>query len=188
MNTKQAKDFLVQQTAEQAALESLSLSDIEKRMMYFTESDPSSCADPFELNDEFEEHCDTPEYEAKIGRLLRHSYNRLKLEDPERKRVWNQAVGELRKGDHYFLVLWDLRAPTEHSTRDSLKLVGIGLLIAAGIGIAIALAVKYNIDLDRYGKFVPFVVVGVVFLASPLPRALYRLAVVWFHHGTTGNE
>jgi hypothetical protein len=39
MNTKQAKDFLVQQTSEQAALENASLSDFEKRMMYFTESD-----------------------------------------------------------------------------------------------------------------------------------------------------
>jgi hypothetical protein len=112
----------------------------------------------------------------------------LKLEDPERKRVWDQAVHELRKSDHYFLVLWHLRAPTEHPTRDSFKLVGIGLLMAAGVGIAIGLPVKYNIDLDRYGKFVPFVVVGVVFLASPLPRALYRLAAVWFHRGTTGNE
>ncbi|MGA3294463.1 MAG: hypothetical protein ABSE45_10835 [Candidatus Acidiferrales bacterium] len=34
MNTKQAKDFLVQQTAEQASVENVPLSDLEKRMMY----------------------------------------------------------------------------------------------------------------------------------------------------------
>jgi len=38
MHVREAKDFLVQQTAEQAALENVPLSDLEKRMMYFTES------------------------------------------------------------------------------------------------------------------------------------------------------
>jgi len=49
MNNKQAKDFLVQQAAEQASLEAVPLSDLEKRMMYFTESDASSCEYPIEL-------------------------------------------------------------------------------------------------------------------------------------------
>jgi hypothetical protein len=52
MDTKQAKDFLVAQVAEQAAIESVPLADLEKRMMYFTESDPASCPDPLTLNDE----------------------------------------------------------------------------------------------------------------------------------------
>jgi len=38
MRVREAKDFLVAQTAEQAALEGMPLSDVEKRMMYFTES------------------------------------------------------------------------------------------------------------------------------------------------------
>jgi hypothetical protein len=37
-------------------------------------------------------------------------------------------------------------------------------------------------------EFLPIVIVGVLLVASPLPRALYRLAVVWFHRGKTGNE
>ena len=89
MKTKQAKDFLVQQAAEQAARENVPLSDIEKRMMYFTESDATSCDNPLELNDEFEAQYDTPEYEAKISRLLHHAYERLKGEDPERVHAWN---------------------------------------------------------------------------------------------------
>ena len=66
MDTRQAKDFLVQQTAEQAALENIPLTDLEKRMMYFNESDPTSCENPIELNDEYEEHYDTRENEGKI--------------------------------------------------------------------------------------------------------------------------
>jgi hypothetical protein len=37
MQVREAKDFLVAQTAEQAALEDVPLSALEKRMMYFTE-------------------------------------------------------------------------------------------------------------------------------------------------------
>ena len=73
MDTKAAKDYLVQQTVEQAALEHVPLTDLETRMMYFTESDPASCDDPFALNDEFEQEYDTAEYEAKMSRLLHHA-------------------------------------------------------------------------------------------------------------------
>ena len=37
MTVQEAKDFLVAQAAQQAALEGTALSDMEKRMMYFTE-------------------------------------------------------------------------------------------------------------------------------------------------------
>jgi hypothetical protein len=124
MKTKQAKDFLVQQTAEQAARESVPLSETEKKMMYFTESDATSCDNPVEVNEEFEAQYDTAEYETKISRLLHHAYDRLKLEHPERKRNWDQAIRTLRKGDHYFLVLWDITPRSEHPTRDFFQTSG----------------------------------------------------------------
>src|SRR3984893_6015209 len=98
MNTKAAKDYLVQQTVEQAALEHVPLTDLETRMMYFTESDPASCDDPIALNDEFEQEYDTAEYEAKMSRLLHHAHKRLKQEDPEKLRQWNEAMRLLNKG------------------------------------------------------------------------------------------
>jgi len=76
-------------------------------MMYFTESDPASCDDPIGLNDEFEAQYETKEYETKISRLLHHAYKRLKEENPERMRNWDQAIRTLRKGDHYLLVMVD---------------------------------------------------------------------------------
>lgn len=95
----------MQQTAEQAALENVPLSDLEKRMMYFVENDPTSCSDPLELNDEFEAQYDTGEYEAKIRGLLRRAYKRLKNEDPAKLRNWDDAVQALRGGDHYLPVM-----------------------------------------------------------------------------------
>ncbi len=61
MKVRGAKDFLVTQTAEQAALEGVPLSDLEKRMMYFTESGYIP-EDPIKLNEEFEAEYDSDEY------------------------------------------------------------------------------------------------------------------------------
>jgi len=67
MKVREAKDFLVHQTAEQATLENLPLSDLEKRMMYFTEG-KGAIEDPLTLNEAFEAQYDTSEYEKKISR------------------------------------------------------------------------------------------------------------------------
>jgi hypothetical protein len=48
MNAREAKDFLVQQTVEQASLEQVPFSGLEKRMMYFTDTGEMS-EDPIEL-------------------------------------------------------------------------------------------------------------------------------------------
>ena len=176
MNTREAKDFLVVQTTEQAGLEGVPLSDVEKRMMYFTESDPETCANPIELNDEFEAQYDTGEYEAKVWRLLHHARDRLKSENSEGIRNWKEAIRTLRRGDHYLLVLWDIRPKGERPKGDSLKLLGAGLLVVAGLVTGELLVLKYHIDvswLRRYWVALIFVIV--------LARPLYRLAVIRFY-------
>lgn len=154
MNTRQAKDFLAQQAADQAALEKVPFSDLEKRMMYFTESDPSSCDNPIDLNADFEKQYDTKEYEPKISRLLHHSYTRLKNENREKLRYWTEAIDTLRKGDHYVLVLLD--ADSELDQQDPRTRVQRGrrtwVAIAWGIGLGIAVVIlmMLAIILDHY--------------------------------------
>jgi hypothetical protein len=104
MRVMEAKDFLVQQTTEQAQREGVPLSDLEKRMMYFTEG-PDASVDSATLNEEFEAQYDTAEYETKIARLMAHACRRLKKESPDAARTWDAAIRELRKGDHYILVM-----------------------------------------------------------------------------------
>jgi hypothetical protein len=144
LNTKQAKDFLVEQTVEQAALEGVPLADVEKRMMYFTESDTSSCDNPIELNDEFEAQYETKEYETKISRLLHHAYKRLKEENPERVRNWDQAIRTLRKGDHYLLVMVD------QSGESGLDW-WMPILWGIGIGALIGVLLIAKVELDQRG-------------------------------------
>jgi hypothetical protein len=129
MNPREAKDFLVQQTAKQTLLENLSFADLEKRMMYFSESDPAACAKPLELNEEFESQYDTAEYEAKISGLLQRAYERLKVQDLEAAQIWDQSVRELRQGDHYLLVLLDAAPNAPIRVKATWK----GLLALVGI-------------------------------------------------------
>jgi hypothetical protein len=113
MRVREAKDFLVHQTAEQAALEGLPLSDLERRMMYFTEG-KGALEDPTTLNDEFEAQYDSAKFERKISRLMRHAHKRLKKEGPEKAQRWDKAIRTLRRGDHYILVMWG--HPLSHSS------------------------------------------------------------------------
>jgi hypothetical protein len=136
MRDIEAKDFLVQQTAEQAALENVPLSDLEKRMMYFTET--GECPeDPGALNDAFEAAYDTAEYEAKVSKLMHHAYQRIKKENPETAHRWKEATKQLSKGDHYLLILEDVNHPKEHPRErpphDSIKLLGAAILVASAM-------------------------------------------------------
>ena len=129
MRVLEAKDFLVQQTAEQAALENVPLSDLEKRMMYFTET--GKCPeDPIALNEEFEAQYNTADYEKRISRLMRHAYKRVREERGADLQAWNDAIRRLRRGDHYLLAMWGQR-PGIHASE--LIGMGIGLFVLAAL-------------------------------------------------------
>ena len=51
----------------------------------------------------------------------------------------------------------------------------------AGLLTALFLAEKYKIDLDRYGKYIFVVLLGLFLLAIGTFPRLYRLAVYFFH-------
>jgi hypothetical protein len=88
-----------------AARENVSLSELEKRMMYFTET--GECPeDPIALNNAFEAEYDTTTYEKKISLLMAQAYRRIKRENLEKLRLWNNAFAVLSKGDHYILLFW----------------------------------------------------------------------------------
>ena len=108
--------------------------------MYFVENDSGSCdEDPLELNAEFEAQCDTPAYEAKVSRILHHAYDRLKKENPEGATKWKEAIRLLSSGDHYLPVLWGAEFPSDHPTRDALKLIAIGLICGLILAVVIFL-------------------------------------------------
>jgi hypothetical protein len=138
MRVREAKDFLVQETAKQATIEGVPLSELEKRMMYFTESGYVP-EDPIALNEEFEAKYDTEEYEAKVAKLLQHAYERAGKENDATRKQFDSAIKCLRRGDHYLLVMWDSGAGSRSGS-----LVGFGshseILTGFGIGFLVLAA------------------------------------------------
>lgn len=169
MHVREAKDFLVQQAAEQAALEGVPLSDLEKRMMYFTETDECP-EDPIKLNEEFKAQCDATAFEEKVSQLLAHARLRLKRENPELARFWDQADETLWQGDHYLVVLCGLSRSSRISARTLFlllfRLTALGLVVVGS-----ALALRYllrpvGISLGSF-LFFAFAIIGVSYALRP---------------------
>jgi hypothetical protein len=144
MDSTAAKQFLISKVVEQAALEHLPLSEIEKKMLHFTEAHPS-LPDIYEVNAEFERDYDSDDYEAKITGLLRRSRERDRKESAVQALQWDDSVEALKAEDHYLLVMV-YRAFSEyrksllptHRVRDYAIYIGIGIgVVAVAIGIAV---------------------------------------------------
>jgi hypothetical protein len=75
MNAVAAKQFLIARVIEQAELQQVLLSDVEKKMLCFIEVHPS-LPDIYEINAEFERNYDAAEYEDKVAALLRNARDR----------------------------------------------------------------------------------------------------------------
>jgi hypothetical protein len=184
MRVLEAKDFLVQQTAEQAALENIPLSSLEKRMMYFSETDECP-EDPIALNDAFEAEYDTTNYEKKISQLMDHAYHRIKRESPEKLRAWNRAFGVLSKGDHYLLLFWKPKRPRKSSRMwltfvlaalAAVCLYALALFVFGGRGATRQAPIdKYIPSLSPAAEHTLQFLFVLVFLLAVFPQPLYKL-------------
>src|SRR5216684_3255056 len=61
-----AKEYLIAQIVEEAREENIPLSEVERKMLYFTESE-ETLPDIWDVSGQFEKECDCEEYEAKIS-------------------------------------------------------------------------------------------------------------------------
>ena len=66
MDAVAAKQFLISKVIGQAEVEQVSISEVEKKMLHFTEVHPS-LPDIYEVNTQFEQNYDSDEYEAKVA-------------------------------------------------------------------------------------------------------------------------
>jgi hypothetical protein len=159
MRAREAKDFLVAQTAEQASLEGVPLADLEKRMMYFTEG-AGAIEDPSTLNEEFEAQYDRAKYEKKISHLMHHAYTRVREQGETALQTWDDAIRRLKRGDHYLLVMWSQR-PGIHAP----ELIGlaIGVFVLASLVGLRWIASRFHPPSPRLIQAVFLVVILAVF-------------------------
>jgi hypothetical protein len=66
MDTVAAKQFLISRVIAEAELERVPLSDVEKKMLHFTEVHPS-LPDIYDVYAEFERDYNSDEYEKKVA-------------------------------------------------------------------------------------------------------------------------
>lgn len=104
MDSTAAKQFLISRVLDEANLEHVPLSEIERKMLYFTEVHPSS-PDIYEVNAEFERSYDSDDYEAKIARLLKSARRRDQQHSVPQEQQWREALNALKNEDHYILVM-----------------------------------------------------------------------------------
>jgi len=141
---REAKEFMVGCIVAEAEREGVPLSDVERKMLYFTET-AWAPPDILEVNEAFEREYDTEEYEQKIARLIRGFCAHACTETPEAFDAWNQACCVLAQEDHYLLVLvGEADHPTAATRKasgwvDRLKLLGTALVVVCVIFAAIAL-------------------------------------------------
>ena len=102
----QAKRFFVEKIVAQAELEGIPLSDAERQMLSFSESDPEFIVDPAVVQ-RLEAEISDEDYEAKVAGLVQRSYEREFEEDHGTREMYREAHRVLSQGDHYLLVMID---------------------------------------------------------------------------------
>jgi hypothetical protein len=135
MDAVTAKQFLISRVIEEALSERVTLSDVEKKMLQYTELHPT-LTDIHEANQEFERDYDFDEYEAKVIGLLQNA------RDGDRSTVqgqmWDDAIGALKDEDHYLLVMVHTAFPRyrqtlrpAHRIRDFILYIAIAVSLVA---------------------------------------------------------
>jgi hypothetical protein len=103
-----AKDYLAGQIAAEAEREGVPLSEVERKMLYFSETD-WTLPDMTTVSAEFDRDFGQDEYEKKIGGLVRQFLTRDEAQVDQE--AWDDAVLKLSDEDHYLLVLIDSAPP-----------------------------------------------------------------------------
>ena len=136
--TREAKEFLAGKIADEAKREGAPLSEVEEKMLYFSET-AWTLPDMMEVDEAFDRDLDMVEYEERIGGLVKRYLDRVRKTDAQELAAWTAALKTIQAEDHYLLVLID-GSPEDRrtSTADNVMLLLGGLLLTL-----VALVVLY---------------------------------------------
>jgi hypothetical protein len=100
---KQVLDYISVRISAQAEREGTPLSDVERKMLYFSENE-WTLSDMAEVSAEFDHDYDQNEYERKIAGLIGKVNSDLE-NDPAEQEKWGDAIAKLSDGDRYLMVM-----------------------------------------------------------------------------------
>jgi hypothetical protein len=129
VTVREAKEFLIARIISTAQNEGVPLSEVERKMLYFSET-VSTLPDVVETSDVFDRDYDQSTYEQKIGTLVHKFCAETRKTNRDDLDSWKEAVRTISSEDHYLLVLIkDAKAPADSPLADRLKLVTLAFLI-----------------------------------------------------------
>ena len=101
---RDALEFLASRIIAEAQREGVALSEVERKMLYFSETAPT-IPDIMEVNDAFDREYNQDDYERKIARLVGNARNRARREGADDLKVWSDAERALSRYDYYLQVI-----------------------------------------------------------------------------------
>jgi hypothetical protein len=97
---REAKEFLISEIVAEAQSESIPLSEVERKMLYFTESG-WTLPDIREVSEDFDREYDQDKYERKIAKLVKKADGRMRKGSRDDYDRWWAAIRFLQREDHY---------------------------------------------------------------------------------------
>jgi hypothetical protein len=166
---REAKEFLISELVAEAQRENVPLSEVERKMLYFTESG-WTLPDIMKVSEDFDREYDQDKYEQKIAKLVTKADRRIRKGSRDDYDRWWAAIRFLQREDHYITVM--IRLAGLRPRGDQLKLFATGLGIVTFILMWIFLSIKYNIPMPSRGNLGVFVwaVLACLFVGYTLLR------------------
>lgn len=137
MNSTEAKEFLASRIVEEAKLEDVEFSEVEQKMLFYSESHPS-LPDMDSVLLEFRENYNMIPYELVVSNLICNAFRRDR-KDPVLLERWKEARISLRAEDHYIKVMLKRGLAAATRTRDLLIYIAVGLSVVIGLVLFVAL-------------------------------------------------
>jgi hypothetical protein len=125
-SAREAKEFLILRIVAEAQRENVLLSDVERKMLYFSETG-WTLPDIMDAYDAFERDYDSRKYERKIAKLIRRADKHARKESAEIYQSWWSAIRFLRKEDHYISVMVTIAGLRPAGDQLRLFLWGLGI-------------------------------------------------------------
>jgi hypothetical protein len=168
---REAKEFLISELVEEAQQEGVPLTELERKMLYFTESG-WTLPDMAQVSEDFDRDYDQAKYEQKIAKLVTKADRRIRKSSGDDYDRWWAAIRFLQQEDHYISVM--IRLAGLRRRGDQLRLFATALGIVTCIVIWTFLSVKYNIPMPSRGDLGIFVwgVLTCLFVAYILLRLI----------------
>ena len=94
-----AKEFLISKIMADAQRQNIPLSEIERKMLYFTESG-QTLPDITQVYQEFDREYDQDAYEEKIAGIIAKTYKRILKGSRDEYDEWWAAIRFLQREDH----------------------------------------------------------------------------------------